>query len=113
MRLILILAMLNSVHNQLNPAKQNLSLPGLEIEHKASAGFYFQRTATLFSNQRFAHVALILDLNFFESRRKEICDLYLQFRSTVENIKKYRIVGASGTAIDAEYADSIITLPPG
>ena len=64
----------------------------------------------MYANQRFAHVALILDLNFFESKRKEICDLYLQFRSTVENIKQYRIVGTSGTAIDANYADSIITL---
>ena len=79
MRLIFFLAALNSVHNQLSPTKQNFSLPGLEIEHKASAGFYFQKTATLYANQRFAHVALILDLNFFESKRKEICDLYLQF----------------------------------
>ena len=49
MRLILILSVLNSVQAQiqLSPTRQNLSLPGLEIEHNAKSGFYFQRTSTL------------------------------------------------------------------
>ena len=99
MRLILILSALNSVQAQiqLSPTRQNLSLPGLEIEYNAKSGFYFQRTSTLYANQRFAHIVMMLDLNFFESRKQGICDSYLQFRSTVNNIKKYRVVGQSAT----------------
>ena len=72
MRLILILATSNSVHYQVNPTKQNLLLPGLEIEHNASSGFYFQRTATLRANQRFAHIATISDLNFSSHEEKKL-----------------------------------------
>ena len=115
MRLFLILSVFNSVQAQIQPSptRQNLSLPGLEIEHNAKSGFYFQRAATLYANQRFAHIVMILDLNFFESRKQEICDSYLQFRSTVNSIKKYRVVGQSATSIESNYADNIITLLAG
>ena len=56
---------------------------------------------------------MLLGLNFFESRRQEICNLYLQFRISVNNIKKYQVVGESATEIDSDYADNIITLLPG
>ena len=83
---MLINSVLSSVQTQLNPTKQNLSLPGLQIVHNANSGFYFQRTSKLWANQRFVHIVMLLDLTFFESKRKEIFDSHLQFRLTVENI---------------------------
>ena len=109
MRLILILSALSSVQNQPSPSKQNVSLPGLEMEHKANSESCFQKHLC-FGRTKDLHILNVIGFEFFEFWRQENCSSYLQFKSTIEKIIKYRVVGQSRTSINSDYAANIIKL---